>query len=102
MCGEDNYQLVKLLEDHAKGNVFLAQMGRVYRLDQWAQNRPRPKEPKDWADLFEGWFGAVIRELRLFDANDTLFIVDIWKLRYRHLKDYFYCSINPPKIPPKA
>lgn len=94
ICGEENWHLVKLLEDHAKGNPFLAQVGKHYKLDEWVRACPRLKYPKDWADLVEAWIGAIIRERLLFDENDSLeelneFFSRLWRLRYRSLNEYF-------------
>jgi hypothetical protein len=92
MCGEENWHIVKVLEEHAKGNAFLVQIGKFYKLDEWVKTPPA--RLKDWADLVEAWIGAVIKEMRLFDENDHLedlnfFIAQIWRIRYRNLKEYF-------------
>ena len=92
ICGETNWHLVKVLEEHAKGNAFLVQVGKFYKLDEWVKTRPSCF--KDWADLVEAWIGAVIKEKRLFDEKDPLeylnfFVARIWRIRYRNLKEYF-------------
>ena len=60
---------------------------------------PCPDRPKDWADIVEAWFGAVIKDRLLWDEDDrleelNLFIEQIWRLRYRGLKDYFIGKHN--------
>jgi hypothetical protein len=102
ICGEENWHLVKLLEEHAKGNTLLVQIGKHYMLDEWVQTRPSAKRLKDWADLVEAWIGAVIKERLLGDEDDRLeelglFIEQIWRLRYRGLKDYFIGICNVKK-----
>lgn len=94
MCGDQNWHMVKLLEEHAKGNPFLAQVGMHYKLNEWVRVPPCSSRPKEWADLVEAWIGAVMKERLLYDENDCFeelnwFLGRIWEIRYRGLKEYF-------------
>ena len=86
--------MVKLLEEHAKGNPFLAQVGMHYQLNEWVRVPPRPSHPKDWADLVEAWIGAVMKDRLLYDEDDCFeelkcFLGRLWEIRYRDLNGYF-------------
>jgi len=98
MCGKDNFGLVKVLKEHAKGNAFLVQLGKHYKLDEWVRIRPC-FYPKQWADLMEAWIGALIQERTLYDANDPLedlniFLERLLTIRYRNLEEYFLDDAN--------
>jgi dsRNA-specific ribonuclease len=92
ICGEENWNVLTVLEEHAKGNPFFAQVGKYFKLDEWV--RISPSHPKDWADLAEAWIGAVVKERFLYDETDPLeelnsFLYRLWIIRYRDLKEYF-------------
>jgi hypothetical protein len=98
MCGEDNFNLVKVLKEHAISNPFLMQLGKHYKLDEWVRIRPC-FHPKQWADLLEAWIGAVVRERTLYDAKDLLeeldlFLSGLLTIRYRKLQEYFLDDVN--------
>ena len=92
ICGEENWNVLTVLEEHAKGNPLFAQVGKHFKLDEWV--RISPSHPKDWADLAEAWIGAVVKERFLYDETDPLeelnsFLYRLWIIRYRDLKEYF-------------
>src|SRR5947207_1603434 len=70
--GERNCCLIKLLEDHENVDLFLIQVGKTYRLDEWVRIPPSSAQIKDWVDLVKAWIGAIINESLLFDGADPL------------------------------
>jgi hypothetical protein len=91
LFGEQNsLTFFKLLEDHAKSNVFLSIIAQFYELQRWVAKSPRNLQ--EWAHLAEVFFGAVFIERSLW-GNDPLkelhdFFLPILKIRYRGLLQF--------------
>lgn len=91
LFGEQNsLTLFKLLEDHAKSNVFLSVIAKFYELQLWVARSPCKLQ--EWAYLTEAFFGAVFIERSLW-GNDPLkelhdFFLPILKIRYRGLLQF--------------
>lgn len=91
LFGEHNsLTLFKLLEDHAKSNIFLRVIAKFYELQVWVERSPRKLQ--EWAHVAEAFFGAVFIERSLWN-NDPLkelheFFLLILKIRYRGLLQF--------------
>jgi hypothetical protein len=88
LFGEQNsLTLFKLLEDHAKSNVFLSIIAQFYELQFWVAKSPRNLQ--EWAHLAEAFFGAVFIERSLWGIDPLTelhdFFLSILKIRYRGL-----------------
>jgi len=88
-----NYHLTNTLYDYLKDNLLFASLGRVYGLHTWL--RQAPLTNKEYADVFEGWVGAVIMDRLTWDGGGMegrdevqRFMREVWKLRYRGLARY--------------
>ena len=102
--GRNNYQLLRSLEEHAKGNALLIQIAMSYQLDKLVRVPPAMAISKDWADLAEAWIGAIVQERLLMNESfDDLdfWLARIWRVRYRNLREYstgleIYCRHQKP------
>lgn len=83
---------LKVVEDHAKGSEFLAQIAKYYNLQQWCTLSPR--DITEWANLCEAWVGAVFLSDSIwvdhsYECTEIMeWYQEIWMIRYRGLFPY--------------
>lgn len=70
LFGYVNHDLTRCIYPYAKGNEFLAIIGKHYSLDKWLKKFDY-KDQKLWADVVEAWIGMVEieRDLWLYDER---------------------------------
>jgi hypothetical protein len=106
LFGIDNNPLSKVLVDHAKGNGFLAEVGKTYHMNKWVHQSPAHEKDKLWADMVEVWLGAVELERRVWREPDSgsemeLFLEELWTIRYQKLHETWLTGRMDLEYPPK-
>jgi hypothetical protein len=106
LFGLHNYRLCKALVDHAKGNGFLVEVGKMYHMDKWVHQSPAHEKDKLWGDIMEVWFGAAELDRRIWTEPDCgseteLFLEALWKIRYQKICETLITSRREREPLPK-